>query len=75
MEDILDDESIVDSLVKAFSEGFDKQEKNVWILPQLLLWNVLHKNPVRTLGSHGPYSGWHSRHFKRVPEEHPARAC
>ena len=35
VEDIIDDESIVDPLVKAFSEGFDKQERNVWILPQI----------------------------------------
>ena len=66
--------STVNSLVRAFSEGSDRQEKNVWILPQLLLQNVLHKNPVCTFGSHGPYSGWHSKHFKRVSEEHLARA-
>ena len=35
VEDIVDDESIVDSLVKAFSEGFDNKERNVWILPQI----------------------------------------
>ena len=35
MEDIIDDESIVDPLVKAFSEGFDNKERNVWIIPQI----------------------------------------
>ena len=35
MEDIVDDESIVDPSVKAFSEGFDEQERNVWIYPQI----------------------------------------
>ena len=32
------------------------------------------KNPVRTFGSHGPYSEWHSKCFKRVPKEHLAGA-
>ena len=35
MEDIVDDESIVDLLVKVFSEGFDEQERNIRILPQI----------------------------------------
>ena len=35
MEDIVDDESIVSPSVKAFSEGFDSKERNIWILPQI----------------------------------------
>ena len=47
---------------------------NVRFFPNCYYGMYSIENPVCTFGSHGPYSEWHSKRFKRVPKEHLAGA-